>query len=404
MKKNKKFSAKTLITAVAALLVLVLTFSACSGSGSKSSSSSIGAASASKTEADEDTVGSEEDGDEDKEEADEPDSEDEKDEDDKTEPQDDKQDSTETSETTKGMKTGDIIELGSYPQSEVTSSSVVSSLDKMSKNWKSYGYYCGTGKEANGQMAPSDFMKYADLDYNGEKYRAVTFSEYRPYGTSFEKRTSTGYTKQYENGYEINKVYYFRYEPVKWRVLDAEEGLVMCDSAIDAQAYSNYLVYSEDKYYGDSAKTYYATDWSHSSIRNWLNDDFYNTAFSSSDKTKIKDSALKTKSTYDDQYNSGDTTDKLFLLSINAMTNKEYGFNENDNAIDSARQLKPTDYSKCQGCYTDTDRNGDTNSYWWLRSPYNSYYVGQIDHLGGVYDYMSTVHRVYGIVPAMILK
>ena len=72
-------------------------------------------------------------------------------------------------------KVGDIIEFGSYPQSRVTDSATVSTLDKISKNWVSYGYY--SGDESYGyrydSMVRGDWMRYADITYNGAKYRAV---------------------------------------------------------------------------------------------------------------------------------------------------------------------------------------------------------------------------------------
>lgn len=43
----------------------------------------------------------------------------------------------------KTYKVGDIVSFGSYPQSRVTDSATVSALDKISKNWVSYGYYSG---------------------------------------------------------------------------------------------------------------------------------------------------------------------------------------------------------------------------------------------------------------------
>lgn len=75
----------------------------------------------------------------------------------------------------------DIILFGSYPQSEVRDSALLSALNDINLNWESYDYYCGTGKWNDGQMHPSDYMRYADVSYGGDKYRAVTFDSFRPY-------------------------------------------------------------------------------------------------------------------------------------------------------------------------------------------------------------------------------
>ena len=59
-------------------------------------------------------------------------------------------------------KVGDIIEFGSYPQSQVTDEETLKALNSLELEWVSYGYYNNYGQ--------SDFMKYADVSYNGEKY------------------------------------------------------------------------------------------------------------------------------------------------------------------------------------------------------------------------------------------
>ena len=263
----------------------------------------------------------------------------------------------------KTYKVGDIIEFGSYPQSKVTDSSLVSALNKASKKWVSYGYYSGDG--SNGSMKPGGWMEYADFTYNGTKYRAVTFSQYRPYYTSYS--SSSGYTYQDDNGYTPNNIYYFKYEPLKWRVLDPSTGFVLCESIIDSQAYSNTIYeYGTDEngtaHWNDAGHTHYANDYATSSIRAWLNDDFYNTAFSSSQKASILTSELDNKaySTSYSEYDSETTYDKVFLLSYSEMQNTAYGFSSS-----SARQAKGTDYAKCQGLWVSSSNEC---SYQRLRS------------------------------------
>ena len=251
----------------------------------------------------------------------------------------------------KTYKVGDIVEFGSYPQSRVTNSSLVSALNKVSKNWVSYGYYSGTGDY--GTMVQGDWMKYFDFTYNGTKYRAVTFSQYRPMETI--GASSSDNTYQDDNGYTPNNTYYFKYEPLKWRVLDSKTGLVLCENIIDSQAYSN-TVYSDDNDdWNNAAHTHYANDYATSSIRKWLNDDFYNTAFSASQKANILTSELDNRafSTSYSEYDSETTYDKVFLLSWSEMENTAYGFPANINNS-SVRRAKGTDYAKCQGLRVDS--------------------------------------------------
>lgn len=298
-------------------------------------------------------------------------------------------------------KTGDIIKFGSYPQSKVTDEAIIDGLNSQSLSWKSYNYYSGTGSWEDGNMKPSDYMKYADIVFNGNKYRAVTFSKYRPCGTGYTSSSSTTY--QDDNGYYTGNVYYFKYEPLKWRVLDASTGLVVCDSVIDSQAYNNYFLNSNGEYYGDSGKNRYASNWENSSLKKWLNEDFYNTAFSKLQQDRIQKLTRENKSTYSSKYDSNPTSDKITLLSYWDALNTSYGFSSSHNTDDTARQRKGTDYAKCQGLIVSTSSSYSGNSWWWLRSPGKSNYASVVDHDG----WANYIHFVFitsnGVIPALNL-
>ena len=296
---------------------------------------------------------------------------------------------------------GDTITYGSYPQSKVTDSSLISALETAGNRyaWVSYYYYSGTGNRFDGQMkSDKDMMRYMDIPYNGDKYRAVWIKKYRPYCTRYT--SSALNSEQDNNGYYTDNVYYFKYEPLKWRVLDPSEGFVMCTTAIDAQAYNNYIIYSDSEYYGSSEKTYYASDWANSSIRAWLNNNFYNTAFAGEEKSQIGTTYNENKSTYSGKYDSANTSDKIFLLSYWDITNPTYGFSSSDSAYDTARQLKATDYAKCQGCLQATSTSYLGNSWWHLRSPHDSGSVAYVSNDGKAYDFSHVYYTNHGIVPA----
>ena len=303
---------------------------------------------------------------------------------------------------------GDIVEFGSYPQSRVTDSSLVSALNGVSKTWVSYGYYSGDNSSSD-TMVQGDWMKYSDFTYNGVKYRAVTFSQYRP-----ERATASSssiWTCQEDNGYTPNNVYYFKYEPLKWRVLDPSTGLVLCESIIDSQAYSNTIYkYGTDEngtaYWNDAEHTHYANDYATSSIRAWLNDDFYNTAFSSSQKASILTSELDNKaySTSYSEYDSETTYDKVFLLSWSEMQNTAYGFPTHTDSS-SARQAKGTDYAKCQGLEVDSSNECSIQR---LRSAtgYNSDEACHVSSGGdlkssSIFYYWGVDYTSYGVRPAI---
>ena len=130
---------------------------------------------------------------------------------------------------------GDIIEFGNYPQTKVSETTALKNAANAA-TWKSYEYYIGSG-EYDGQMASSDFMKYADFSLNGVKYRAVRFNSYRPFDTKYASSASR--SLQDNNGYSTNKTYFFKFEPLEWRVLDPSAGLILCETVIDSQAFQN---------------------------------------------------------------------------------------------------------------------------------------------------------------------
>lgn len=294
-------------------------------------------------------------------------------------------------------KVGDIIEFGSYPQSEITDSNLIAKIEAVGKSisWVDYNYYAGTGDWDDGNMKPVDgMMLYKDITYDGSKYRAVKINQYRPYRTG----NTSSETYQYDNGYNKGNIYYFKYEPLSWRILDPSEGYVMCNQIIDSQAYQNFIYYNGSEYYNSEACENYASDWVTSSLRQWLNNSFYKTAFSEEEKSQIGTSHLENKSTYSSTYDSADTYDKIFLISYYDAANSAYGFDSSSDANDAARQLKGTDYAKCQGLYVSSSYDGP--SWWRLRSPNNSYGATEVVLGGWVYGYCGAGDTDGGVVPA----
>ncbi len=292
-----------------------------------------------------------------------------------------------------GYKTGDIITFGYYPQTEVTDSSLISKLNSQPKTWVSYGYY--SGNDESGSMKKGDWMKYADITYNGKKYRAVTFSQYRPEYSTFA--STEDYARQYENGYKVNTTYYFKYEPLQWRVLDPATGLVMCEKIIDAQSFSNTVYDGENAVDSYNNPTLYtnANDYETSSVRKWLNYDFYNLVFSKDEKALIKNTTLDNICPYDSYYDGVRTKDNVFLLSYYDVTNSDYGFDSDATVEDVSRRTVATDYARCQGYY----------SYWWMRTPYKLAGVPMAVEESGwaahYYGLICTAGMVNGIRPAI---
>ena len=289
---------------------------------------------------------------------------------------------------------GDTITYGSYPQSKVTDSNLIAKIEAAGEKyvWCDYNYYAGTGDAYDGNMKPVDgMMLYKDIPYGGSKYRAVKINQYRPRWTGYTSSSSNSY--QDDNGYYTGNVYYFKYEPLTWRVLDPSEGYVMCNQIIDSQSYQNFIYYNGSEYYNSKGSTNFASDWVTSSLRQWLNNSFYNTAFSVEEKEQIGTSYLENRSTYSSVYNSANTYDKIYLISHDDATNIAYGFSSLYYFNDMARRLESTDYAKCQG--------NDKSNYWRLRTPaYTSLETHCVLTSGEMYSDTDNYIFIIGVVPA----
>ncbi|MGN0448378.1 MAG: DUF6273 domain-containing protein [Acutalibacteraceae bacterium] len=240
-------------------------------------------------------------------------------------------------------KNGDIIKYGTYPKSKVTNSSLITQLNSVDKTWKNYGRYTKNGTYVN-------WYKYADFFYKDIKYRAINLINYY-----------SGY--EAENGYSKNTIYYFQYSPLSWKILDSSTGLIICNEIIDCRAYQDIVINVDEEYWQDTSKSFYASDYSKSFIREWMNKDLYNTAFTADQKSNIKITEIDNK---DSKYLSNVVSDKMFLISYddaNTMLNS------------SSRDRYGTDYSKCLGLHRMPGNFygwGVGQSWWWLRTPYNS--------------------------------
>lgn len=296
-------------------------------------------------------------------------------------------------------RSGNIISFGSYPQTKVTDATLTATLTESAgtlpttdnnQAWTSYGYY-KSGSTAN-------YMWYIDKAYNGEKYRGVYFTEYRPYGTSLS--ADSNYSVQDDNGYKINNVYWFKYDPIQWKILSETNGvaLIKCITAIDGQQY-------------DASAS---NNYKNSDIRKWLNETFYEQAFDSLQKeliqTTIVDNSLVSANANNNAlyYNNGvnnyvceDTEDKIFLLSANDVSNTAYGFKENLGGSDSGRTIGASDYAFAQGIY----KYYKGCVEWLLRSPYYQYnYENIYINESGLACDDRNVRRIMGVVPTMYIK
>ena len=158
-----------------------------------------------------------------------------------------------------------------------------------------------------------------------------------------------------------------------------------------------------------------------------MNDDFYNTAFTSEEKSRIPliSVDMSPRSTNPDSnpylwnggnnsFASGTASGRVFLLSEQEVTKSDYGFADYDvykgdsnGTAESTRIRMNTDFAKASGAYQYTTTEG-YGGWWWLRSPY-----GVIDykHYGRCVGSSGKSSEIYtvdlqngGVVPALCIN
>ena len=283
--------------------------------------------------------------------------------------------------------TWDCVWFGSYPQAEVIPSGEYTALDSSllqdGDTIVSDELYSklqnGTGWDTNG-----------DIIIDGNKYRRIEKSD-ATYATS-----DSG---SYYNWSDSTAYHYFKYEPIKWRVLNVNgsDAFLLADKGLDDKKYNEEFTY---------------VTWETGTIRSWLNgygssvnahgtdyssSNFLDTAFSSLEQSAIKTTTVVNldNSSYGTD-GGNDTNDKVFLLSeseVNKDSAKSYGFVSGYYIGDEARRSKSSTYAKAMGAYTDTSTEYQGNSYWWLRSPgANGVTASVVD----VYGYVNNGHLGVG--------
>ena len=134
-------------------------------------------------------------------------------------------------------------------------------------------------------------------------------------------------------------------EDIEWLVLAKEKTriLVISKYALDCKPYN-------------TSRT--DITWETCTLREWLNNDFINSAFSADEKSIISVTTVSADRNPEYNINPGNATrDQVFLLSV---TEVDKYFSSN-----GVRQCGPTDYAVANGAW-----KGDKGGYWvWLRSP-----------------------------------
>ena len=269
---------------------------------------------------------------------------------------------TEGSESTTEQvytRSGNYIYFGEYPQTiKASNVSIISTMPDTD------GYYLGS---------------------DGERYAKVVADPY-PFNDNYKFSDNSGVID--------GNTYYFKVEPIRWRILSERDGnaFILCDSIIASKAY-------------DAGNN---NNYANSDIRAWLNDEFYKTAFGALQQALIQttevDNSAQSTGNSPNPYACENTFDKVFLLSCREVTNSAYGFANDPSAYDTARRMLTSDFSRATGAYMLTSSSYYGIGNWWLRSPYYNYsdYARNVDNRG-LAHYYNVYDDNYGVVPALNL-
>ena len=236
----------------------------------------------------------------------------------------------------------------------------------------------------------------------------------------------------YEDGYtysnrmtvamsSTNSSKYFKIEPIKWRVLnpnaaEGEKKILLAEKCLTANIpyYGNNdysTSYGANRYKFSNVRAYlngipnqwitdgrsendYNIDWSG---RGFLQSAFTNAAISLISDTVVRND-LESTGDINNTYTCDNTTDKIFLPSLQEITNSDYAFQPSFSTTDVNRKRESTDYAKANYC--------NSTVMYFLRSPSKLDYdrckcVAGADGKGRV---LKVIKSDNALVPALCLN
>lgn len=265
--------------------------------------------------------------------------------------------------------------MGKYPQNLVKDSNIINALGGFkSDEWTSFGYF------VEGNMRNKMYFK--DVDYNDERYRGVCIKAYRPSNLDSNNKKFV----QAENEYKLDTPYWFKYEDIKWSIYGNynENILLISKYILDSLFYSSLCNNYEESF-----------------LRDWLNNDFINTAFSDAEKDLLEivkvNNGLDSTTDYTNDFLSQDTYDKVYTLSASDLKSLYY--------INNLKIKTGTDYAYIQGLLDYSQFSSIKKNSWWLRTPDREHemHVCVVNHFGSIMHERVTSTYV-GIVPTIQIK
>ena len=301
--------------------------------------------------------------------------------------------------------TWDCVWFGSYPQSEIVKegSKEEKTLKRVNNIHKVK--YDVVNEKSFKEISNAQYNEESDAVINGERYKRLRGIDAVDHNDD-EGECYYDWISDYKN------YHYFKYEPIKWRILKrtGNQLFVVSDIILENQRYN---------------MDYESITWGKSTIRSWLNgygsqenkskinytnQSFINKAFSANDIKAIqKTNVINDNNIECNTAGGNNTVDKLFLLSEREVyytsEAQEHGFVKNNQTEDEARKCLCSTYAWAMGAWKEDNKPG--NSSWSLRSPgldgYDAAYVDS-DGLVNNDDGGTITTTSMGVRPALHLN
>ncbi len=278
--------------------------------------------------------------------------------------------------------TGNYVLFGHYPQTVATSTELASIT--ATNQTDTDGYH---------------------LDADGNRYKKFNANPYISSNSDFQAK--------FGNGEIITSgtAYYFKLEPIKWRILTTNNGkaYLLAEDILYAHRYYE-TADSTRKQSATSMRLIDANDYKSSEIRAWLNGYSYtgesgtvstylNTGFLQTAFTTAESNIIQSTSITE---NSSTMSDKVFLIKYNDLLITSYGF-PSTTYQDATRVKQSTDYSVANYLLAS---DGFGAAWWWTRTKYQTTSVSdtQLHYVSrsGNLDYGIDVDdKSVGVVPAI---
>ncbi|MDR1698132.1 MAG: DUF6273 domain-containing protein [Erysipelotrichaceae bacterium] len=209
------------------------------------------------------------------------------------------------------------------------------------------------------------------IEYEGEEYARVVAAPDPTSGAPF-----------FDSGAAIveGDTYYFKVEPIKWRVLDADRGVVLSDILLEPRMFSESL----------------NPEWIYSTLRSYLNNDWFYGTFTEEERGFIfyQEHA---GDMFSGRWTSG-SNDWVYLPSASEYMNPEFGFSSST-SIDAARTAVTSDYARAMGC----SLSMNNTSIYYTRSGASSSQVACLNADNGEFLPIPPYSQVVCVRPAIIV-